>query len=51
MLEYFKKHPIRFLWQVLFFIPVNITRLLFCFMVAVFNFDYKTFIEAWEVTE
>lgn len=40
----------KFLWQVIFIIPVQITRFLFCFMIAVFYLQIDMFFEAWKQT-
>lgn len=49
--KYFGVSLPKLIWQLLLIIPVQITRLLFCFMVALFNLSPKTFFEAWNDTQ
>lgn len=43
-------HP-KLLWQVILLVPMQTTRFLFCFMVALFNTDYRIFFECWKNTQ
>ena len=37
-------------WKYIWITPVQISRFVFCLMLAIFDFDYNSFFNAWKET-